>query len=591
MMCFRSVSNIYFTANRASAGKFTDIVVRDYSIYAESPMKMLILSRFDIFHLMSSEARDSLQRSALGSVRESIEARALKLMAWESYKKRFFNELTQMPQLLSPGKSRASPKKLERTALAKSLSAPALPIPTSPARSLIDPGVLMLVCRQDLNPDHIGLGTPVSPTKKRGISKQVDRPLSSDKLSVASPATQGDPTCDMGDVDGDSQPAVTEDQVDSVNSVLMRSSSVPALDVGAEKAQTPSECTINDQARRQTLAYSGSLSGRAKIAQRRSTPELAAPLGKTELPAVTVPASKVLAPPGIRVSQRHLTRQRADKFDSSGGNSKGSMLALSGGTPASIWDPVHGVCQPFAVVGFMKETVVKRRMSSMSDPRPVSKAGKDTPILSAIAAREPEISRFRVLGKLRDVSDALDLFRRVCAVETSVLSPDGADRSRFAIYKESEMTMVLENFPTESLSDSEAAARQFGSSDLPTANGQRYACVGVLTAADAGAAPLSSVESVVVHVYQCFPTPPSAVRFARQMSSALLSVGPMLVVPLFEWVPLAELERFDARNADLEQALEQLALHRSHGTYTSTWKARKDAVKRSGAHNLKLHVS
>ncbi|KAL7684827.1 putative cyclic nucleotide-binding domain-containing protein [Plasmopara halstedii] len=67
--------------------KINDIFVREYSILAESPMKILVLSRFDIFHLMSAEARESLQRFSLGYARESIRSRALKTVAWEITKK------------------------------------------------------------------------------------------------------------------------------------------------------------------------------------------------------------------------------------------------------------------------------------------------------------------------------------------------------------------------------------------------------------------------------------------------------------------------------------------------------------------------
>ncbi|POM80309.1 Hypothetical protein PHPALM_1869 [Phytophthora palmivora] len=69
----------------------------------------------------------------------------------------------------------------------------------------------------------------------------------------------------------------------------------------------------------------------------------------------------------------------------------------------------------------------------------------------------------------------------------------------------------------------------------------------------------------------------SAVRFARQVAATLLAPTALSIVPLFEWIALTELERFDARNNDLEQELE-LAMRR--GGQESTWKARKEAIKK-----------
>jgi hypothetical protein len=572
--------------------------VRDYSIYADSPMKILVLSRFDIFHLMSPEARASLQRSALGNVRESIEARALKSMAWEKYKKRFFNELVQTPKSSGSTQELRSPGKFDHqfAELAKSLSAPVLPSGKLLPRSLVDPGAFMLVCRRDLQPNHIGLGTPVSPSKPRdrqqssaqptGEDGEVSTPTTAQQTAIASPK-ESDPIAQETD---EADEAATQTSETSSNPHLARSASMSALDAGLEKMLSCPDGT-DKGTRTRSISRSPSCKGQLRVAHRRSTPDVVpethADDGNDTLPAISPPGSKVLAPPRTRVGHRRTSTQRHDKYDSSLHLTKGPGSIPSTGPP-TIWDPVHGVCQPFAVVGFMKEAAPRRPASSLLDTKP-SKTGKPSdrkapsePVGGGSAASGSslhqhsasgspsavEITRFRVFGKLRDISDAMDLFRRVCAVETSPTTPDGADRSRFAIYKEAEMTMVLENFLTAA-ADSEPAARQFGASDLPQANGQRFACVGVTTAAEAGA-PLSTVESVVVHVYQCFPTPQSAVRFARQASAALLSACATYVVPLFEWVPLAEMERFDARNADLEQALE-------------------DAMKRSGARHHRHH--
>lgn len=192
-------------------------------------------------------------------------------------------------------------------------------------------------------------------------------------------------------------------------------------------------------------------------------------------------------------------------------------------------------------------------------------------------ASELVVTHFRVFGKVRDLDEAMGLFRHICTLER--LQPPGKDTSCFAIYKENEMTMALQNFFSEAHESSDAEpvdVYQFRGRDLPHANGQRYACVSVLLSEPSA----KVIESVAVYVYQCFPTPQSAMRFARQITSATLSTSSLYIVPLFDWVPLVDLERFDTRHADLEQALEGI-MDSSSQTYKSTWKARKDALKKA----------
>ncbi|OWZ07819.1 hypothetical protein PHMEG_00019744 [Phytophthora megakarya] len=192
----------------------------------------------------------------------------------------------------------------------------------------------------------------------------------------------------------------------------------------------------------------------------------------------------------------------------------------------------------------------------------------------AAAVYATEFTRFRVFGKFRNIDEALGLFRQICSVEKTAGVEDGRNCSRFAIYKEDEMTMALENYPSVN-GDVEPKAAQFRAADLLQATGQRFACVSVSLQSSA-----TCMEAIVVHVYQCFPTPQSAVRFARQVAATLLAPTALSIVPLFEWIALAELERFDARNNDLEQELER------RGGSESTWKARKDAIKKSVVHKM-----
>ncbi|GAB9462837.1 hypothetical protein Gpo141_00000320 [Globisporangium polare] len=148
--------------------------------------------------------------------------------------------------------------------------------------------------------------------------------------------------------------------------------------------------------------------------------------------------------------------------------------------------------------------------------------------------------------------------------------------------------MVLENFfstePATEPPQSEppvvqpsSGPYQFRAADLLHGNGQRFACVSVILEV-----PATVIENVTVHVYQCFPTLQSAVRFAKQMIASTLTAASLYIVPLFDWIPVSEIDRFDAKNSDLEQALETV-MDNGPSSYRSTWKARKDAVKKARA--------
>ncbi|OQS00615.1 hypothetical protein ACHHYP_03243 [Achlya hypogyna] len=75
-----------------TAGRFNDIFTRHASIYAESPVKVLVLSRFDVFHLLSADARSSLQRCGTDEQLGSLDNRVLKTIVWEKYRKDFLAE-------------------------------------------------------------------------------------------------------------------------------------------------------------------------------------------------------------------------------------------------------------------------------------------------------------------------------------------------------------------------------------------------------------------------------------------------------------------------------------------------------------------
>jgi hypothetical protein len=258
---------------------------------------------------------------------------------------------------------------------------------------------------------------------------------------------------------------------------------------------------------------------------------------------------------------------------------------------SSIWNPIHGISQPFCLVGFLKENLTEK----MS---PVTKK-EANPIV--IVKDVQVITAFRIFGKYIDIDDTLRMFREICELESTPFSDK--DISRFAIYKENEITMVLENFFTSK----EQAAAAFSSSntpsradeshsisvvknenevqanephefrliDLQAQNGQRFACISVFHENNSHV-----IESMLVSVYQCFPTAQSALRFAKQINATSLANATLLIVPLFEWIRLDMLEHFDAKSPELEQNLEK-AMYSNSGKYYSTSKARKDAMKRS----------
>ncbi|KAG7398235.1 hypothetical protein PHYBOEH_011408 [Phytophthora boehmeriae] len=571
----------------ASAGRFNDIFLRDYSILAESPMKILVLSRFDIFHLMSPEARASLQRSSNGYIRESIQSRALKSVAWEKYKKTFISGIMAENHRQSfgsvGGRSDSYAVSIsEDVVLAKSQSAPLLPVSDAP-RTLVDPGSFMLERRKQAAKLAASSGVrhtngSCSPVAFRHTINIQESP-GDNRDTNSGPEEAHHQTETLIKSRHSSLPQDSRDMFHPQTN-MNRSASGPLV---VKRKSTVTGITLQ--------SIQGANRAKAMLDVENSTQKSSE---ASTLPAVS-PIKEVEALQTLkeyRSDLRHCGRVRTDKVESIINASKNGPAGASSSIAAhaaSIWDPVHGVCQPFAVLGFMKEASARPAsrgmsfsMSSMKLVKP-GKASVDQLRKAAVAATEVtrmEFTRFRVFGKFRDIDEALNLFRQICAVEKTAGLQDGQDCSRFAIYKEDEMTMALENFPSDAL-DPNTSSAQFSAADLPHATGQRFACVSVLLQPAATAC----IEAVVVHVYQCFPTPQSAVRFARQVASTLLAPSALSIVPLFEWVALTELERFDARSNDLEQELE-LAMRR--GGRESTWKARKEALKKGSHHHMKM---
>ncbi|KAL4136761.1 hypothetical protein PRIC2_000289 [Phytophthora ramorum] len=594
----------------ASAGKFNDIFIREYSILAESPMKILVLSRFDIFHLMSSEARASLQRSSNGYIRESIQSRALKSVAWEKYKKTFITSVMAESLHQPFGYIGGRPDKnaiSQAAPLGKSQSAPLLPL--NDYRTLVDPGSLMLERRGGVTKlgasGTVRSGNESPKESKKSNPDELNRTTRSEEAPVDDP-----PASTEGSSAKERSSSLPQDNRDILSlqtnvtrsasgSLLLhrRSSTTKVLTLklrqksSSMKLPPVAQDDSTSEPRPLSLASSGS-SSKKSLNRHPKSLSAGGNISPTEKSAGVLlsAVSPIKENEGLSNSKeyrsdlRRCGRIRMEKADNIINSSKNGPVGASNvatANAATIWDPVHGVCQPFAVLGFMKEQTARPASRGLSLSLSSAKLGRSAKsaadhlrkaaVTAAIASGHTEFTRFRIFGKFRDVDDALNLFRQICAVEKTPKLSEGQDCSRFAVYKEDEMTMALENFPSVDIRD--AGHNQFSAADLPQATGQRFACVSV-SLQSTGA---SCIESIVVHVYQCFPTPQSAVRFARQVAATLLAPSALSIVPLFEWIALAELERFDARNNDLEQELE-LAMRR--GGQESTWKARKEALKK-----------
>lgn len=631
---------------RASAGRFNDIFVRDYSVFAESPVKILVLSRFDIFHLMSPEARESLQRSAAGFVRESIESRALKTIAWERYRKKFLEDFIASKSKSGIGSERGPLR------LSKSASTPALPTEKA-VKQLVEPGCLMM------ERHHATFGFGNRPDTKLDVLFQANNDLkparklsrSDESKKAAVPEAAED---ELQRRHSDSLlpfAAEEEDDVSPLPSCSPTKSKVKkprrySLDASGPKMSDAlfamedlkkklinitGDTKPSESLRRETTVDSRNQKAEAPDSsdghdhmpvRRKTTMSMQAGLSRIQTLATLNPLEGGLPPlhydsplhdPSI-TSGHHDYRKstKSLKPDRLSEVSSPALKAPTATVVPAIWNPVHGVCQPFCLLGFMKEKVDLKANSSSIKPRikhsaesrkatassamnrsssAMNRSGSAMNRSSSLDVHYPAkagdfVIAFRVFGKFRDLNETLHIFRLVCGLER--VPPPEKDTGRFAVYKEDEITMVLENFfSTNSVTETPQSESpgvlpssdpyQFRAADLLHGNGQRFACVSVILEV-----PATVIENVTVHVYQCFPTLQSAVRFAKQMIASTLTAASLYIVPLFDWIPVSEIDRFDAKNSDLEQALE-MVMDNGPSSYRSTWKARKDAVKKARA--------
>ena len=179
-----------------------------------------------------------------------------------------------------------------------------------------------------------------------------------------------------------------------------------------------------------------------------------------------------------------------------------------------------------------------------------------------------------MFGKFRQLADILDLFQRICEVEHEGLT--NVDIQKFVVYKDDERTMELQNVDTAPVVDMTAKPAGNHHSMIKSLNqeafavrqrdGQNFALISISATASKVPHHPSSLD---IHTYQCFPTAPSALRFARKMNSVVAPVLKcrLFVVPLMIWIGLEELDDYDIKNKLIDEQLQRKhnKRYQSHG--------------------------
>ncbi|RHY70442.1 hypothetical protein DYB34_000369 [Aphanomyces astaci] len=558
---------------KATAGKFNDVFIRPVSVVATSPVKVisidrkkhwltnqcvqvLVLSRFDIFHLLTPEARDGLQRWSYNADAETLDARVLKTIVWEKYRTNFITDsmlLSSKPTVEHRGVEDSSHKQLQKHGHLPPVKQTA----DIHARKVVDSGELQLVSRPRLTYSS-SQGQLSHPSHH---SSRQPKPSPSADILILDPTNTG------STVSTTATPAAVP---------LSSSASMPAL--------------------------------LASLAADAATPPL----------VVSAPAPRL--PPASMGITHFNPKQQQQSIVPSTPETTRSKTPISGGshpTRQFLWSPLHGVYQPYAVVGF---------------GRPVESAAPVT---------------FRVCGKFRDLDAALRMFHDVCKLEPTPVNAI-EDHSNFVVYKDGDVSLALRNMdrsdkpstvseeappgpplaqsssmhsipPRQHLNALTSCALNTGpkesrlrqkrhsvvlttssspNSKLPSAHrladdalpdsrtivagirlagdpdvmGQRFACIGLKHHVD------DDSRDLHVHVYHCFPTHQSAIRHSKQLVAMLNAFADncLYVVPLFDWIHRQDLERYE----DLDSLLDgKLTISKFSG-----WKARKDAVRKRQGH-------
>ncbi|KAG1687539.1 hypothetical protein DVH05_004788 [Phytophthora capsici] len=119
----------------AAAGvNFNDVIHREVTVHASTPVEVLQLSKYDVFHRLSRSARETL-RAAAQSHAESIVYldRFHKTQKWETYKKKVLRDHVNHERIekILPSAAKPAKKSLSRpAAVPQGGLLPALPLPT-----------------------------------------------------------------------------------------------------------------------------------------------------------------------------------------------------------------------------------------------------------------------------------------------------------------------------------------------------------------------------------------------------------------------------------------------------------------------------
>ncbi|RHY33386.1 hypothetical protein DYB32_001675 [Aphanomyces invadans] len=537
---------------------FNDVYIRPASIVAASPVKVLVLSRFDIFHLLSPEARDGLQRRSNDPDAETLDARILKTIVWEKYRTNFIADL-HVEKASSAGRSNTK---------------------STPELRMKD---LALVQEK----------TAESPSKLRGNLPLVKRTMD----------LHGRKVVESGELHLHPRPKLTY----STSHGHLNLSSTHLHGPWTAKAKPPAEILVLDSTH----------AAPTLLATSSSMPELP-PLTNHRAPS-TSPHPSALAPsptPVMGISHLNPNQHIPSTPDSTRTKTPSGATSGPHATRQFLWTPLHGVYQPYAVVGFSHPVDTKSYVA------------------------------FRVCGKFRNLDAALRMFHDVCKLEPMSVNAF-EDHSNFVVYKDGEVSLALRNMhgdrpdnvtetappglqPTQphhvrhhplnalghatnataagpsakdppprlrqkrhsvvvtspdsklplprteeaALPDSRTIAHGIRQGRDPDVMGQRYACIGLRHHADS--------DDLHVHVYHCFPTHQSAIRHSKHLVSMLnaFADNSLYVVPLFDWIHREDMDRYEARNTDLDSILDgKLTISKFSG-----WKARKDAVRKRQGH-------
>lgn len=498
--------------DRTCTGKFTDIILRDYAIVASTLVKVLLLSRYNLFQMLSIDTLATIQRQSLKIKTESVESRALKTVLWDRYR----HDVVQQT---------IGNRGLEPT-LARCSSAPIFPSDHSVPRHIVDA-------------DFIGF----SDLRPRKNSMLVE---SDSNLYLLTSRR--------------SQASVKISARHSMSSGMQQIASQPV------------------RGRRRGIKL-GILSHISQVANAKQADRLI----KQELSADE--AKELVRTDMITFAAKILSEQeRYDRTKLLGYASKTRSVkseALQSAIQSRVFSPAfaddglrkptHGIHYPFSLIGFLRERV-----------SPCSK--------------ECHFTGFRILGKCRAFGDAIHLFRSVCCFETECHPQN--DISQFAVYKDDELTMLLENNhdgqkcpeKTDMSSTRMIVAPQYRPRTLSCGNEQRFACARVFHNTIPKTHPVSSIESLTMHVYQSFSTCQSAVRFAKTNADVFFDTTPLLIIPFYEWILFSDVQKLSANSTDLDQAIEFVTTRNALTAYggesmqrsiqLSTCKGRRDAVEK-----------